>query len=449
MSDKYKKIILLFGDVAILYFSLYLTLLLRYFEQPSALMWGAHLLPFTTVFFFWILIFYISDLYNFNSAINNSKFYQNTIRAVTIAGLLSAVYFYTNSSIRIAPKTNLVIYLAVFSVFFIVWRHVFNRILYSFFPRDNIVIIGYDGQVAKILKALEGKPQLGYKIALIVSNETIENIETTNDISKLNEIIKEKKVSTIVLARDPRERSELRSYLFSCLPLKINFMSLPRFYEQVTGRVPIEAINEMWFLENLNEGSKKIFDFLKRAYDIVFSLFIITITAIFWPIIGAIIKLESKGPVFFIQIRAGKNNRPFKLIKFRTMREENNTRTPTAKSDGRITKFGKIMRKTRIDEIPQTLNIFFGNMSFIGPRPERPELIAELEKQIPFYRERMLVKPGLSGWDQVSGEYHSPSREDTLKKLQYDLFYIKNRSLFLDATIILKTIATVVSREGV
>jgi len=124
------------------------------------------------------------------------------------------------------------------------------------------------------------------------------------------------------------------------------------------------------------------------------------------------------------------------------------TPDPAQTNDARTTKFGNILRKTRIDEIPQIINILKGEMSFVGPRPERPDLAEELEKQVPFFNERILVKPGITGWDQISGEYHSPSREDTLKKLQYDLFYIKNRSIYLDLSIILKTIATVLSRGG-
>ena len=205
----------------------------------------------------------------------------------------------------------------------------------------------------------------------------------------------------------------------------------------------------MWFLTNLSEGSKRMYDRLKRLSDLVLAFVVLILTAPFWPLIALMIKLESRGPVFFRQTRAGLNSRSFKLVKFRSMREDGNDRSPTRGHDPRVTRFGLFMRRTRLDELPQILNIIVGDMSFIGPRPERPELIEKLEREVPFYRERMLVKPGLTGSDQVSGEYHSPSREDTLKKLQYDLFYIKNRSVYLDFTIILKTIATVFRRSGV
>ena len=130
------------------------------------------------------------------------------------------------------------------------------------------------------------------------------------------------------------------------------------------------------------------------------------------------------------------------------MKEDGNNRTMTVEGDKRVTKLGLFLRKTRLDEIPQVINIIKGEMSFIGPRPERPEIVSGFEHQIPFYKTRLLIKPGITGWDQVSGKYHSPSLEDTLEKLQYDLFYLKHRSFYLDLVITLKTIATMMSREG-
>jgi lipopolysaccharide/colanic/teichoic acid biosynthesis glycosyltransferase len=210
----------------------------------------------------------------------------------------------------------------------------------------------------------------------------------------------------------------------------------------------LEIIGQSWFLENLDLADKKIFEFIKRSADLIMAIIILIITLPFWPFILLAIKLSSPGPIFFSQYRMGKDNIPFKMFKFRTMRIENNNYSLTEKNDKRITKVGKIMRTTRIDEIPQLINIIKGQMSFVGPRPERPEFIAELKKNVPFFDIRTLVKPGISGWDQISGEYHSASVSDTIKKLQHDLFYIKNRSLFLDVTIILKTIKTVITYQG-
>ncbi len=451
MNNKLKQFILLAGDIAILYSSLYLTLLIRYRQMPTGELWHGHLAPFTAIFFVWILIFYIAGLYNLHLAVNNADFFKLTLRSIAIAGLLSLAFFYLTPRITIAPKRNLLIYIIVFSLLFHLWRRIYNNLLKSYLPKNNIAIIGINGLAKELIQELEEKPHLGQKIAFIIGDnneDKINNIPVIKGTDNLDELIREKNIDTIILTSNPNESSELRSSLFKCLRLKINYVSLSRFYENLTGKIPVESLSQMWFLENLNEGNKAWFDLFKRTYDIILAVLILSVTAVFWPIIAIAIKLESKGPVFIKMPRNGKDNNKFKMFKFRTMKEEGNDRSPTAHNDPRITKFGSFLRKTRLDEIPQTLNILKGEMSFVGPRPERPELAKELEKQIPFYKERTLVKPGVTGWDQVSGEYHSPSYEDSLKKIQYDLFYIKNRSIYLDLSIILKTISTVLSRKG-
>lgn len=451
MNNRLKKIILLGGDIVVLYSSLYLTLLVRYWQLPDSSTWFGHFQPFTIAFVAWILIFYISDLYNLHLAVNNIVFFKLTMRSVLIAGLLSVAFFYVNPNINIAPKTNLIIYIVVFAILFTVWRRVFNKILFTYVPKERIIIIGLNEQVKELAEDLKDKPHLGYRINLIISESNLKSfndIPITSDLDNILDVIKKEKTTTIILAEDPHNSAKLRTTLFACLPYKINFVSLSNFYETVTGKIPIEAINQMWFLENLNEGNKVWFDNIKRIYDLLLAFSILTVTAPLWPLVGILIKLESKGPIFFTQPRVGQNKKLFHLIKFRSMREEGNDRSLTKFNDSRITKFGNIMRKTRIDEIPQILNIIYGEMSFIGPRPEQPKFTKDLEIKIPFYNERSLVKPGVTGWAQVAAGYLSPTADDTLKKLQYDLFYVKNRSIYLDISITLKTIATVIKRSG-
>ncbi len=452
MNNNLKKFILLIGDIFVLYLSLYLTLLLRYGSQPTEMLWQAHFWPFTIVFLAWILIFYIAKLYDLNLAVNNARFFQLTGRSLIIAGLLSIAFFYLTPQITIAPKRNMLIYVVIFAFLFYLWRNFYNWSLKAYLPKNNIAIIGLNNQVKELIYELKQKPHLGFNIVFVVDDKSdskeINGVPIYRNISALQELIKEKKVVTVIFSKNPHQSETVRALLFQCLPLKINFVSLSNFYENIIGKVPLEAINQMWFLENLTEGKKNLFDFIKRLYDIIFACIFLVISLPFWPIIGLIIKLESKGPIFYLSQRTGKNNKIFYLVKFRTMKEEDNNRALTIKNDPRVTKFGRFLRKTRIDEFTQMINILKGEMSFVGPRPERPELIKSLEIQIPFYKERLLVKPGATGWDQISGEYHSPTHEDTLKKLQYDLYYIKNRSIYLDLSIILKTIATVVSRKG-
>lgn len=453
MGNNLKKFILIFGDIIVLYFALYLTLLTRYWQAPEFALWQNHLLPFSITFVAWIIIFYIAGLYNLHLAVNNANFFRLTAKSLAIAAFLSLAFFYLTPQINIAPKRNLLIYIVLFFILFYLWRRLYNGLLKSYLPKNKIAIIGMNNLAKELIEEFSQKPHLGYRVAFVIDEEKNANIfngvPILKDVDNLESLIKEKNIDTIVFAAGASESSELRSSLFKCLPLKINYISLHHFYENITGKIPVESITKMWFLENLSEGRKKAYDTFKRFYDIILALIIFFITIIFWPLIAIAVKLESAGPVFFKQTRAGKNNKPFKILKFRSMASADNDYSPTKNGDKRVTKFGALMRKTRIDELPQIINILKGEMSFIGPRPERPELIAELEKQIPFYKERMLVKPGATGWDQISGEYHSPSCEDSLKKIQYDLFYIKNRSVYLDLSIILKTIATILSRKGV
>jgi len=447
MNNDLKKLILLGGDISVLYFSLYLTLIIRYWGEYSEKVWSSHFWPFTAIFIFWIIIFYIANLYNLNLAVNNAKFYRLGARSLVIAGLAAVAFFYLTPQIGIAPKTNLFIFIIIFAALFYLWRNFYNWSLKSYLPKANIGIVGYNNLAAEIAHEFENKPHLGYNLSFIVDDAN-QNLPGVKPIAELEALIKNNKLNTIILSHDPHQSENLRTALFNCLPYQINYVSLPNFYETITGKIPLDSVNQMWFLENLNENGKIWSDRAKFVYDFILALLIAAITLPFWIIIAVVVKLESSGPVFFVMERMGKNNKIFKLIKFRTMKEEGNDRSPTRAGDARITGFGRFLRKTRIDELPQMINILKHEMSFVGPRPERPELAANLEKLIPFYAQRTLVKPGLTGSDQISGEYHSPSREDSLKKLQYDLFYIKNRSIYLDLSIILKTVATVISRGG-
>jgi exopolysaccharide biosynthesis polyprenyl glycosylphosphotransferase len=262
-------------------------------------------------------------------------------------------------------------------------------------------------------------------------------------------MIRDSKIKVVVLAYEQNVSRFLKDMLFDMMRKNIFFVDISDFYETFLRRIPLDAVNEVWFLKNIDLSIKKIYQYGKRLVDCFMAVFLLLITLPFWPFIMLLIKLESPGPAFFLQKRVGHLGKDFTVIKFRTMRIQDNAFEPTSKNDPRVSAFGKFLRKTRIDEIPQIINVLKGEMSFIGPRPERPELVKELEQAVPFYRQRLLVKPGLSGWDQVSGEYHSPSKEDTYKKLQYDLYYIKNMSLFLDISIFFKTLVTIFTRAGV
>ncbi|MEI6528815.1 MAG: sugar transferase [Candidatus Falkowbacteria bacterium] len=440
MLTRLKKTILLLGDLLFLNLALFLTLVIRYPKETLVENYRGHLPHFLVIFLIWVVILYINDLYNLNLKASGRKFFLQTVNAAVLSSLLSVIYFYVNVQSAIAPKTNLAIFIVVFMALFFVWRGIFSTLVKSLIPKSNLAIIGFNNRTEKLIEELKNNPGSGYQTALIFKSP--EKMDT------LIESIKEKNIRAIVVTDDFGESEKVREALFSCLAFNLIFFDYPAFYELLTGKVPVEAIGPIWFLDNLKEGERNYFNFVKRVIDLIGAIVILIISFIFWPLIALIIKLGSRGPIFFTQERYGRNEIIFKMIKFRTMRTENNDGLPTSEGDKRVTPFGLFLRKSRLDEIPQVINIIKGEMSFIGPRPEQPKIVAELEHQIPFYKTRLLIKPGITGWDQISGHYHSPSLEDSLEKLQYDLFYLKHRSFYLDLAITLKTVATMISRGG-
>ncbi|NUM25131.1 MAG: sugar transferase [Candidatus Buchananbacteria bacterium] len=455
---KTRKYILMIGDIAILYFSLWLTLVIRYFGNYEPWLWSRHILPFTVVYGIWLLAFYIDDIYELSFRQGRAGLIVRIVRDIIIGGFFAVVFFYLGQDrlFTIRPQTTLAVNSITALVLIYAWHTLFDFITKSSKISNNLLIIGLNSLAQDIINQIEKTPQLGLRVKTIITiddqavPESLQKIAIKKDLEELHQICLEHKISTIVSTVHPRENPALMKGLFSCLPLKISFFDIATFYEKIMGRVPINTIEQIWFLENLAENNKRVYEIIKRLFDVVASLIILVISLPIIPFIALAIKLSSKGPVFFSQIRTGKNGKDFKATKFRTMIIEAEKNGPqwAAKNDPRITRVGKFMRKTRLDEIPQLFNVLRGEMSLIGPRPERPEFVNQLQNQIPFYKERLLVKPGLTGWAQVMGPAYGGSVEESYQKLQYDLYYIKNRSLAVDLSISLKTIKTILTRQG-
>ena len=285
-----------------------------------------------------------------------------------------------------------------------------------------------DREINSFINKLRERPQLGYRV-----------------------LDSQSEAQLIIVPEESRKNPNVIENLYSDIIKGKTVMSFSAFYETVLGKVPTYAIDKGWFLENLLEINKGTFETFKRFFDVGFSLLGMIPTIIVTPFVASAIKLTSSGPVFFRQKRIGKNGRVFELIKFRSMvtDAENGAYkgwTKLETKDKRITTVGKFIRKTRIDELPQLWNILRGEMALVGPRPERPEFVVELEKQIPHYSVRHIVKPGVTGWGQI--HFSTASASDAMEKLQYDLYYVKNRTLALEVGIILKTIFILFRREG-
>ena len=358
---------------------------------------------------------------------------------------IGAFFFYLLPFIGISPKTNFVINLVLTIVLIALWRQLSNRLVGAKTFQLNTLLIGESSHIEELVAFLKKRPQLGYKILKTI---TPSGVLDTSDFN-LTQIVEQNNIRVIAVEPLALKSQTLVDQLFKIIPQKVKVVDMANFSEEVTGKIPVAAIGQAWFLENLDIATQTLYEKAKRVFDVVISVIILILLSWLIPVIALMILIDSGKPVFFKQTRTGQLGKSFLAMKFRSMIQNAETKGPqwAQKGDPRVTRIGRFLRKTRLDEIPQLLNIIRGEMSFVGPRPERPEFVEQLKQKIPFYNERHLVKPGLTGWAQISFPYGA-SDQDALEKLQYDLYYAKNRTFVFDLTIILKTIKTILTASG-
>src|SRR5208282_393361 len=282
----------------------------------------------------------------------------------------------------------------------------------------------------------------------LVSGSALD-LDQTEDQHALAKFAKAARVKEVVVATDDRRGMPV-TQLMHCKIAGVNVVDYLTFWERENGRIDIEALQPSWliFSDGFRQGA--VVDAMKRVFDLAASFVLLAATLPVIALTAIAIRLESPGPVLYRQERAGYHGRPFTLLKFRSMRpdaEIGGAPQWAAQADPRVTRVGAIIRKYRIDELPQLFNVFRGQMSFVGPRPERPFFVAQLARDIPFYEERHAVKPGITGWAQVNCAYGA-SLDDARTKLAYDLYYVKNRTLFLDIVILIQTVRVILFHEG-
>lgn len=422
-KKNFLKIILLTGDIALMYFVLFLTLTIR----PGNI--NLFLIHFSIIYLFWLLILFIFDFYEISYVKRTTDFFRKLGLFLIFATAFSIAYFYLQPELAIAPKTILFLYLLIFTFLFSCWRYFFTSLLRLKNLKEKVIIVGdceREKGLQDFLSSIQGN---GYEVISLISNA-----------SQL-EVVEKKEVDLIVLTADFYKNKKLIHQFFSKLPFDANYISFVDFYESLTGKIFVDSLDEIWFFENVFRQESKINQILKRGFDLFFTLLGLLIAIILFPLIALSIKIDSPGPVIYSQKRIGKNGKVFILYKFRTMVVDAEKDGPqwTRENDSRITRVGKILRALHLDELPQLYNILRGDISFIGPRPERPEFVFLLKKEIPYYDIRHLVKPGLTGWAQIKYHYGA-SVEEAKEKLKYELYYLKNQSLALDLVIFLKTI---------
>jgi exopolysaccharide biosynthesis polyprenyl glycosylphosphotransferase len=433
-SRRFKLTLLAAGDLLAAFSALLLTLTLRYGGAALVLEWPNHVRPFTVVFLLWIAIFYIVGLYDFDALRSRIELLGRAAEALGAAFLVSMTVFYFAPGVGITPKTNLVIVLAVFAVLFLSWRmftlHLFSQARF----RLRVLFLGGGEESRTLSDILESHPHVGYTSVGVVQEMAEAKLPACD---------------VIVVARTMQGRSDLTARLYRKFFQAVTIVDLPNFYEKIRHSVPESALDERWIIDNLANQDSSIYEHVKRLVDMLCSVLFAVPTILLSPVIAAAIWIEDRGPILYRQVRVGKGGGTFSIVKFRTMRvdAEKNGAAFAQERDPRVTRLGRFLRATRLDELPQIWNILRGEMSFVGPRPERPEIEDELAKTIPLFPVRHLVRPGLTGWAQVSAPY-AATREDHLMKLRHDLYYLKHRSLALDAAIVLKTIYSVLKRKG-
>ncbi|MEI6206627.1 MAG: TIGR03013 family XrtA/PEP-CTERM system glycosyltransferase [Desulfuromonadales bacterium] len=420
---------------------------------------------FTTVTFVGVVLFsaHLMEVYDRNKNLSKREILINIgFATVTSFSLLSVVY-YLDPGIMLG-RGVLFISLCIFALLQFCWHTIYligNK--HSHFSQ-RILVLGTGTLAAQIGELVSSSKRnfllVGYATCYVEvpGNEPEPELEQSivpqdkilnNGTSLLDTALQTQAGVIVVALAERRGFFPLKDVLL-CKLNNIQIMDAPTFYELALGKLMLESITPSWFIFSGGFHRTTIFSICKRTIDIMLSFTGLMITLPFFPLIALAIKFDSPGPVFFRQERVGDKEKQFVLYKFRTMRQdaENGTGAVWAsKNDTRVTRLGRLFRGSRIDEIPQLINVLKGEMSFVGPRPERYEFVEKLKLVIPYYSKRHFIKPGLTGWAQVRYPYGS-SVEDAVEKLRYDLYYIKNISPFLDTLIFLETIKVVLFGFG-
>jgi len=403
----------------------------------------------------WVIL--LVELYEPHVAGSGRK----TTRGIAIAafvGLLaySLVFIFRQDSDL--PRIGVGAFLLFASLLTLGWRMIFIRIYKTTGQRRRILLIGA-GQAGQTLAELyESLPTRSFTIIGFVDDDKqklrkkYHGLQVLGPSDYLLNLIDAYHISDIVVAINGEIRGETFQSILDAQERGVEVTRMPILYEEMTGRVPIHHLESDWIIRSFVDEVRVsgFYELAKRLLDILGGLAGMVILLLFFPFISLAIFLNSGRPILYSQTRLGRGASKFTIYKFRTMRqdaEQDGEARLAEKNDPRVTKVGEFLRRTRLDELPQFWNVLRGEMSLVGPRAERPELVAAFQKQVPFYRARLLVKPGLTGWAQINYGYYASVTEMSVK-LEYDLYYIKHRTLAMDFQIILRTIGTVLRRTG-
>lgn len=454
-----KQLMLVGGDLIGFTLGFYISVSLRYLHLPDWKIIESHLVLFFLLFSIWIIINFISGLYDLGKP-KKIQSWRYLVECSLISLVVSIIFIYLFPTKGISPKTILILTIIFGYGLSGLWRLIYNQYVGLHSLKSNVIFVGLTDESKELVDIIQNNPQGIYKVVALI--EPFLEIKTKdfpffdiyNSLNSIPEILEKHQADILVIAPHIQKEASLQNELYKLLFSSIHTTDLMSFYENITGRIPPSTFSEAWFLDNLKNNRRPVYEKFKTIIDILAATVIGIFTILIFPIIFITIKLNSKGPIFYKQQRIGQGGKIFYLYKFRSMyaltkdgSAELNGFQFATKDDKRVTKVGRFLRKTRLDELPQFINLFKRDITLIGPRPERPEIVNQLAGQMGYYSLRHIVKPGLTSWAVIHQNY-TDDLEKTLQKLQYDLYYIKNRSFFLDLSILLKTINVIVRMMG-
>ncbi len=441
--NKREPLILFTGDLIAFSAALWVALVLRYGSIPSSQLLSIHWEPFSMLFLLWTFIFFVAGLYEKHTLVFKGKLPSLIFNTQVANSLLAVVFFYLFPSFGISPKTILVVYLVVSFLLIIVWRIVLVP-RFGVRNSENAILLGTGPEMHELKEEINSNERYNLNFVSSIDLNQLDGIAFQEDV--IEKVYSEGVTSIVIDLRHEKAGAILPS-LYNLIFSNVRFLDMHKVYEEVFDRIPLSLVGYNWFLENISFSPHIMYDTLKRAMDVGIASVLGIFSLVLYPFVMLAIKLEDNGPIFIVQDRIGEGNRIIKLWKFRSMRGSDAGKWVTD-GDHRVTRIGRILRNTRIDELPQLWNIVRGDISLIGPRPDIVSLGNKLEKELPYYIVRNLIKPGLSGWAQIKQDIAPQSLEETRERLAYDLYYLKNRSFILDLTIALKTVKTLLSRTG-
>ena len=396
----------------------------------------------------YLFFFYVLDAYSIGA-----EDFRDTIGRVLVAFVLgaiaSATAFYAFQTWRF-DRATLILLSSLCLVFCLGWRALYYRHIGRFVHRPRVLLVGTD-KAGKVQRTLAESMNDADIIGYVSDCDSAKEIPYLGTPMQVEELARSYNATMIVLLPDAPIDEDIAETLLQAKLHGQMIVDVRSFCEHMVHRLPVSQISSEWLLteEGFSLNTRGSLRRMKRALDLCAAFVLLVCTSPIMALAAVAVRFESPGPIIYSQRRVGLFGQTFTVFKFRSMRNdaEKNGAVWAMKGDPRVTKVGKFIRKTRIDELPQLWNVLKGEMSLIGPRPERPEFVKELEKEIPFYNLRHAVKPGVTGWAQVCYPYGS-SVEDSRRKLEYDLYYAKNMSLLLDIKIVLKTIGVILFPKG-